>query len=146
MSLSAPRTNIRRHFPDEGRAWFCDFFYVSEENLLGQLHEGAYFRGKHLASRGRKPFFHQAVDASCHLMERAVVEEMPTFRPCIIPHGLGNQGSDELLEHRLTSLLIFSTLKEKVMRPEQDGGEVKVCCILGRLARAMQGPTLICEK
>jgi hypothetical protein len=103
---------------------------VSEEDSLGQLREGAYFRGKHLASRSRKPHFHQAVDPSGHLMERAVVEEMPTFRPRVIPHGLGDQGSDKLLKDRLASLLIFSTLMEEVIRPEQDGGEVKVCCIL----------------
>jgi hypothetical protein len=113
---------------------------------LGQLRESAYFRGKHLASGGRKPLFHQAVDASCHLMERAVVEEMPTLRPRVIPYGLGDQGSDKLLKHRVASLLIFSTLMEEVKRPEQDRGEVKVCCILWRLARAMQGPTLICPK
>jgi hypothetical protein len=103
---------------------------VSEEDSLGQLREGAYFRGKHLTSRGRKPLFHQAVNASCHLMERAVVEEMPTFRPRVIPHSLGDQRSDKLLKHCVASLLIFSTLMEEVIRPEQDGGEVKVCCIL----------------
>jgi hypothetical protein len=103
---------------------------MSDENSLEQLRQGAYFCGKHLASRGRKPLFHQAVDASCHLMEPAVVEEMPTFYPRVIPHGLGDQGSDRLLKHHVASLLIFSTLIEEVIRPEQDGGDVKVCCIL----------------
>jgi hypothetical protein len=100
---------------DEEWAWFCDFFYVSEENSFGQLRESAYFCGKHLASGGRKPLFHQAVDTSCHLMECAVVEEMPTFRPIVIPHGLGDQGSDKLLEDRVASLLIFPTLIEEVI-------------------------------
>jgi hypothetical protein len=106
------------------------FFLRVRRELAGQLREGAYFRGKHLASRGRKPFFHQAVDASGHLMECAVVEEMPPFRPRVIPHGLGDQGLDTLLKYRVTSLLIFSTLMDEVIRPEQDSGDVKVCCIL----------------